>query len=158
MAYGDFAAPARSATIIADAMASVGEVLASYKEGLISDGERYNKTVDLWSDAAEGTRMAARALASACDPLTALAAAGSDEPSPERVRGIRGLLAEPSGQVIESPVLHTPGEGLTAHELFMTSRATRGDKIHQGWSRRWDRRSQLVARCSSAESGEGTVT
>jgi hypothetical protein len=130
LAIGDFVVPPGRDAILARAAARVAEVRTQYEDGLVTDGERYNATVDAWADAAAGIQASARATAPRNDPLAALAAA-SDGPPAEYARAIDGVLAKPSGEVHEVPVVHTPGEGLTPHEAMMAAMAARSHRVRQ---------------------------
>jgi len=128
-AHADFAPAEENDALVAEGRAYVAGILEQYQGGLITDGERYDKTVDQWAYTHDLScmRAAQRAAArEALDPLAAVAATDRDAPRPDRLRGIVGLVAKSSGEIVEVPVLHTRGEGLTAHEFMITCRGARG--------------------------------
>src|SRR5574338_1585866 len=138
----DMHIPADKERYIEAANQQVAEVYSQYQEGLISDGERYNKVIDVWADATE--KIAAQLL----DNLGTELATGPDG-KPERVpsfnsifmmadsgargsaqqirqlAGMRGLMAKPSGEIIETPITSNFLEGLNVLQYFISTHGAR---------------------------------
>jgi DNA-directed RNA polymerase subunit beta' len=110
-----------------EARRGVGEVLASYADGLITHGERYNKVVDLWARAAARCS-SAHEKPPGRDVLGAWRRAALLPTARDASRLVdgHGLVATPSQGVHERPVLGSPARGFDAHDaalLAMTERA-----------------------------------
>ena len=129
----DMIIPEEKPKIIADARKQVGIVNDQYRKGVITDGERYNKIVDIWTHATDET---SNAMYKAIE-----ANAGSDEMnsvfimveakargSKQQIRqlaGMRGLMAKPSGEIIERPIVSNFREGLSVLEYFISTHGAR---------------------------------
>jgi DNA-directed RNA polymerase subunit beta' len=111
----------------------IAEVQSQYKKGVITDGERYNKIVDIWTHA---TEKISTAMFSAMEfnegrdyvnPLFIMVDSGA-RGSRQQIRqlaGMRGLMAKPSGEIIEQPIVSNFREGLTVLEYFISSHGAR---------------------------------
>ena len=139
----DSAIPAQKADILAAAEREVRDIEDQYAEGLITEGERYNKVVDTWSQASE--RVAAEmmneiAVEEAVDPRTGerqrtaswnpvyIMADSGARGSAQQIRqlgGMRGLMAKPSGEIIETPITRNFREGLSSLEYFISTHGAR---------------------------------
>ncbi|HSD95025.1 MAG TPA: DNA-directed RNA polymerase subunit beta', partial [Syntrophales bacterium] len=114
-----------------------------YTEGLITDGERYNKVVDIWAQVAE--QIANEMMAEigseevrdeqgsevktmpSFNPIFIMADSGA-RGSTQQIRqlaGMRGLMAKPSGEIIEQPITANFREGLTVLEYFISTHGAR---------------------------------
>ncbi|MDE6432438.1 MAG: DNA-directed RNA polymerase subunit beta' [Opitutales bacterium] len=129
----DMIIPDNKADIIADARKRIDEVETQYKRGIITSGERYNKVVDIWTSTTD------RVAEEAFDALAHNS--GRDEINPvflmmdsgargnrQQVRqlcGMRGLMAKPSGEIIEWPILSSFKEGLSVLEYFISTHGAR---------------------------------
>ncbi len=125
----DLRAPAVKRDAVDEALRFERAVTDQYQEGQITDGERYNKIVDGWSYAAE------RVASAACDEgrgglLDAYAQAERGRSTTQRrLCGMVGLVAKPTGEVVERPVAHSFGEGLDAHEVFVYATGRRAFEL-----------------------------
>src|SRR5690606_12567996 len=127
------------AKIVGDTENLVKEYEQQYNDGLITQGEKYNKVVDAWGKATEkvAEEMMARIKAVEFDAET-----GRQKPmnsiymmshsgargSPNQMRqlgGMRGLMAKPSGEIIETPIISNFKEGLTVNEYFNSTHGAR---------------------------------
>ena len=130
----DLHIPSRKAEIIEDANKEIREVEQQYSEGLITKGERYNKVIDIW---AHVTEMVAsemmRELAEGTDgkkyfnSIYMMADSGA-RGSTQQIRqlgGMRGLMAKPSGEIIETPITANFREGLTVMQYFISTHGAR---------------------------------
>ncbi len=135
--------PASKKTIVDSAMADVEVVTEQYQEGLITDGERYNKVVDIWAaasdtiakDLIEGIsketmvdeKTGAKQATASFNPIFMMADSGA-RGSTQQVRqlaGMRGLMAKPSGEIIETPIKANFREGLSVLEYFTSTHGAR---------------------------------
>ncbi len=139
----DMVIPEQKPVLLDKARAEVGEIEDQYTEGLITDGERYNKVVDIWAQVAEaiaremmsniGTEEFADP--SGGDPRTApsfnsifiMADSGArgSQQQMRQLAGMRGLMAKPSGEIIETPITTNFREGLSVLQYFVSTHGAR---------------------------------
>ena len=109
------------------------EVEQQYQDGVITNGERYNKVVDIWAHVTEQIadqlfkEMEVRAENGDFNPIFMMADSGA-RGSKQQIRqlaGMRGLMAKPSGEVIETPITSNFREGLTVLEYFTSTHGAR---------------------------------
>ena len=134
----DMVVPETKPRIIADTSALAKEYEQQYNDGLITQGEKYNKVVDAWAKCSDklAEEMMARISSVQKDD------AGRDKPinsiymmshsgargSPTQMKqlaAMRGLMAKPSGEIIESPIISNFKEGLTVLEYFNSTHGAR---------------------------------
>ncbi len=137
----DLRIPAEKGRIIDDTQKLVDRVEGSFKKGLITKNERYNQIVDLWTHAREkvGERMMAELREDRrpdtrtgkqvpyFNPVFAMAMSGA-RGSVDQIRqlaGMRGLMAKPSGKIIETPIKANFREGLRVLEYFSSTHGAR---------------------------------
>lgn len=129
----DMIVPDEKKEIVEHAHKDVDEVREQYRKGVITHGERYNKFIDIWTQA--NNRVAGvlfRALErndgkAEINPIHAMLDSGA-RGSNDQIRqlaGMRGLMAKPSGEIIERPILSNFREGLTVLEFFISSHGAR---------------------------------
>lgn len=129
----DMIIPAEKKKIIEAAMRQITEVEAQYKKGVITDGERYNKIIDIWTHATEETSAAMfRAMEynesrTDVNPLFMMVDSGArgNRQQIRQLAGMRGLMAKPSGEIIERPILSNFREGLSVLEYFISTHGAR---------------------------------
>jgi DNA-directed RNA polymerase subunit beta' len=106
------------------------EVLAieeQYQNGLITDGERYNKVIDIWTHTTDIVSDKMFEELGSFNPIFMMADSGA-RGSKQQIRqlaGMRGLMAKPSGEIIESPITANFREGLTVLEYFISTHGAR---------------------------------
>ncbi|HHX43465.1 MAG TPA: DNA-directed RNA polymerase subunit beta' [Chloroflexi bacterium] len=129
IAIDDIQVPEEKARILDDVNARVTEVERQYRRGLITDNERYVKTVELWTEATEEVTSA---VARQLDPYSSLgimANSGATKGGIQPIRqlaGMRGLMAaDPSGRIIALPIQSNFREGLSALEYFLSTHGAR---------------------------------
>jgi DNA-directed RNA polymerase subunit beta' len=142
IAIKDMVIPGQKSTMLDRARDSVREIEDQYNKGLITDGERYNKVVDIWAEVTD--RIAdemLRELASqtvkddrgqnftisSFNPIFMMADSGA-RGSAQQIRqlaGMRGLMAKPSGEIIETPITANFREGLTVLQYFISTHGAR---------------------------------
>jgi DNA-directed RNA polymerase subunit beta' len=138
----DMRIPSRKADIIQRATDDLTEVSNEYTEGLITDGERYNKVIDVW---AEATEVVAKEMMSEIGIETVTSQTGETRRTPSfnsiymmadsgsrgsqqqirQLAGMRGLMAKPSGEIIETPITANFREGLTVLQYFISTHGAR---------------------------------
>lgn len=128
MAIDDIHVPEEKVQVLAEAEETISEVERQYRRGLITEDERYTRTVDVWSNA---TERVTEAVAHALDPHSALgimvdsgASKGGLQPI-RQLAGMRGLMADPSGRIIDLPIRSNFREGLNSLEYFISTSGAR---------------------------------
>src|SRR5450432_3799437 len=139
----DMVIPAKKKDLVDAAQAELEKVVDQYQEGLITDGERYNKIIDIWAGVAD--RVAEEMMGgigrevmtdpetqeqvedSSFNPIYIMADSGA-RGSPQQMRqlaAMRGLMAKPSGEIIETPITANFREGLTVLQYFISTHGAR---------------------------------
>ncbi|WP_114376730.1 DNA-directed RNA polymerase subunit beta' [Elioraea thermophila] len=129
----DMIVPANKRELIAKTEAEVKEFEQQYQDGLITWGERYNKVVDAWSRCTEEVAAAMMKEISKKEkgkPINSIwmMSHSGARGSPAQMRqlaGMRGLMAKPSGEIIETPIISNFKEGLTVLEYFNSTHGAR---------------------------------
>ncbi len=119
--------PREKERILKEALGSVAEVDRQYQKGLITDGERYNKVIDIWTHATDKVSDLIFKEMDPFNPIFMMAESGA-RGSKQQIRqlsGMRGLMAKPSGEIIESPITANFREGLTVLEYFISTHGAR---------------------------------
>jgi len=138
----DMAIPESKAAILAAAEAEVEEIATQYASGLVTDGERYNKIIDIWSRTND---QIAKAMMDGLGADTVVDAQGNEvtqqsmnsiymmadsgaRGSAAQIRqlaGMRGLMAKPDGSIIETPITANFREGLDVLQYFISTHGAR---------------------------------
>ncbi|MDW8313475.1 MAG: DNA-directed RNA polymerase subunit beta' [Rhodovarius sp.] len=129
----DMVVPKEKDALIAATKAEVKEFEQQYLDGLITAGERYNKVVDAWSrctDAVAAAMMKEISKQEIGKPINSIwmMSHSGARGSPAQMRqlaGMRGLMAKPSGEIIEQPIISNFKEGLTVLEYFNSTHGAR---------------------------------
>ncbi|MBI2087605.1 MAG: DNA-directed RNA polymerase subunit beta' [Deltaproteobacteria bacterium] len=142
IAIKDMVIPSSKEELLKRAYEDVREIEEQYKNGLITDGERYNKVVDIWAEVTD--RIADEMLRDlgtetmvdekgntvtlpSFNPIFMMADSGA-RGSAQQIRqlaGMRGLMAKPSGEIIETPITANFREGLTVLQYFISTHGAR---------------------------------
>ena len=130
----DLIIPAEKGALVDQARDEVIKVEQQYLEGAITNGERYNKVIAIWSDVTEKIADAMFGEMEALDrsgrqfnPVYIMADSGA-RGSKQQIRqlaGMRGLMAKPSGEIIETPITSNFREGLTVLQYFISTHGAR---------------------------------
>src|ERR1035438_4602268 len=115
------------------AQKQIKEVEKQYRKGVITPGERYNKIIDIWTHC---TDKIANVMLRSLDhnqgkkeynPVSLMVDSGArgNRQQVRQLAGVRGLMAKPSGDIIEKPILSTFREGLTVLEYFISTHGAR---------------------------------
>jgi DNA-directed RNA polymerase subunit beta' len=138
----DMTVPSRKTEIIEKAEKEVKRIDDQYKTGLITDGEKYNKVVDIWAQATETIasemmrEMAVEEIkgrggetvkATSFNPIFMMSDSGArgSKDQMRQLAGMRGLMAKPSGEIIETPITSNFREGLTVLQYFISTHGAR---------------------------------
>src|SRR5204862_4505497 len=141
IAIKDMVIPAKKQEMLDGAQKEVAEIENQYLEGLITDGERYNKVIDIWAQVTEevagemmgeiGTEIIHKGgkekKQPSFNPIFIMADSGA-RGSAQQIRqlaGMRGLMAKPSGEIIETPITANFREGLTVLQYFISTHGAR---------------------------------
>lgn len=128
ISISDITVPARKKEIVERVTKQVSMAEQQYRRGLISDDERYMKTVKLWTDATDEVTDEVRLAIDPESPIKIMADSGATKGGFQPIRqlaGMRGLMADPSGRIIALPIRSNFREGLTALEYFISTHGAR---------------------------------
>jgi DNA-directed RNA polymerase subunit beta' len=129
----DMVIPDNKKTLVKDADKQVINVQQQYLDGAITNGERYNKVIEIWSAITEKVademfgQMQRRDKEGELNPIYVMADSGA-RGSKQQIRqlsGMRGLMAKPTGEIIETPITANFREGLTVLEYFISTHGAR---------------------------------
>jgi len=123
----DLNIPKEKAKYIEKTKEEVARVDSQYKKGIITDGERYNKIIDLWTHTTEAVADLIFEELDPFNPVFMMADSGA-RGSTQQIRqlaGMRGLMAKPSGEIIEIPIISNFREGLTVLDYFISTHGAR---------------------------------
>jgi DNA-directed RNA polymerase subunit beta' len=138
----DFEIPEEKARLIASAEAEVKEIEDQFAAGLVTQGEKYNKVIDIWSRAND---LVSKSMMEQLSKETVINRDGEEEDqdsfnsvyiyadsgargSPAQIRqlaGMRGLMAKPDGSIIETPITANFREGLNVLQYFISTHGAR---------------------------------
>ena len=138
----DMMVPDDKKTLISSAEAEVREIQNQYSEGLVTNGERYNKVVDIWSSANDQvakSMMASLGTESVVNKkgetvqqesfnsifMMADSGARGSAAQIRQLAGMRGLMAKPDGSIIETPIIANFREGLNVNQYFISTHGAR---------------------------------
>jgi DNA-directed RNA polymerase subunit beta' len=141
-AVGNMIIPEQKKKIVLQADKDVFKIQRQYMDGLITDGERYNKVVDIWAQSTEKIAsemlkgISTEEVASAdgkkrkiesFNPIYMMADSGARGSAVQlrQLAGMRGLMAKPSGEIIETPITANFREGLTVLQYFISTHGAR---------------------------------
>jgi len=128
MAIGDISIPARKAVVLAETDREVEEIEKQYRRGLITEQEQYDKNVEAWSHAMSEVEDAVKKDLDPTGPVHMMAMSGAAKGGFQQIRqiaGMRGLMADPSGRIIELPIRSNFREGLSVLEYFISTHGAR---------------------------------
>jgi DNA-directed RNA polymerase subunit beta' len=148
----DMVIPSRKPAILGQSQTEVNQVEEQYQEGLITEGEKYNKVVDIWAKATDEIALEMMAEMSrevvtvelpdpenpeksvvhqeevdSFNPVFMMADSGArgSKDQMRQLAGMRGLMAKPSGEIIETPITANFREGLTVLQYFISTHGAR---------------------------------
>jgi DNA-directed RNA polymerase subunit beta' len=129
----DMIIPKKKETELDNAYKQVRQVEQQYRKGIITDGERYNKIIDIWTHAGDQiSNVMFRELEENQDrkeynPIHLMVDSGArgNRQQVRQLAGMRGLMAKPSGEIIERPITSNFREGLSVLEYFISTHGAR---------------------------------
>ena len=150
ISIGDMIIPASKEEIIRKAERKVSEIGRQYTEGLITQGEKYNKVVDIWAKATDDVanemmeamkveplkdskgapvldKKGKPVYEESFNPIYMMADSGArgSKDQMRQLAGMRGLMAKPSGEIIETPISANFREGLSVLQYFISTHGAR---------------------------------
>ena len=127
VSVADITVPASKKQILADAEAQVRRIEGQYKRGRMSENERYTSVIKIWEQATNDVTRQVLASLEKFNPINMMADSGA-RGSTNQIRqlaGMRGLMASPTGKIIELPIKANFREGLSVLEFFLSSHGSR---------------------------------
>jgi DNA-directed RNA polymerase subunit beta' len=139
----DMTIPPQKAQLLDKAQKEVSDIQKQYNNGVITDGERYNKVVDIWAEVQDQIGSAVlkglstqaygkdkqgkEVVGPSFNPIFIMADSGArgSEQQIRQLAGLRGLMAKPSGEIIETPITANFREGLTVLQYFISTHGAR---------------------------------
>ncbi len=139
----DMTIPPQKPHLLEQAQRQVSDIQQQYNNGVITDGERYNKVVDIWAEVQDEiggavlkglkTRSYGKdkdgneVTGDSFNPVFIMADSGArgSEQQIRQLAGLRGLMAKPSGEIIETPITANFREGLTVLQYFISTHGAR---------------------------------
>jgi len=138
----DMVIPSAKGRIIEEAEKEVKRIEEQYIDGLITDGEKYNKVVDIWAKSTENVASEMmkemeievvkgpkkqKTEVSGFNPVYMMSDSGArgSKDQMRQLAGMRGLMAKPSGEIIETPITSNFREGLTVLQYFISTHGAR---------------------------------
>ncbi|MFA5147467.1 MAG: DNA-directed RNA polymerase subunit beta' [Candidatus Omnitrophota bacterium] len=127
ISVSDLVIPEKKKEFIDKTKEKVKHVEDQYKRGLITDRERYQKILDLWTHATDDVSDLIFRELDPFNPVFMMADSGArgSKLQIRQLAGMRGLMAKPSGEIIETPITANFREGLTVLEYFISSHGAR---------------------------------
>jgi DNA-directed RNA polymerase subunit beta' len=128
VAVADITIPEERGAILAEAEAVVERNERNHKRGLITEEERYQSTVDTWNLAKEKLQVVIKDALNPYGPIAIMAISGSTKGGfgpITQLAGMRGLMADPSGRIIDLPIRSHFREGLNPLEYFISTHGAR---------------------------------
>ena len=139
----DMHIPSKKKEILDEAEKELEKIIQQENDGLITSGEKHNKIVDLWSKKSElvanemmkeiateevfDPETSEKMITSSMNPIFIMAESGArgSHQQLKQLAGMRGLMAKPSGEIIETPITTNFREGLSVHQYFISTHGAR---------------------------------
>ena len=123
----DITIPEAKAEVLRKTDLEVEKVETQFRRGLITENERYLKIIGLWNDATESVTKALMETLDRFNPVYMMATSGArgNIQQIRQLAGMRGLMADPSGRIIDLPIKANFREGLTVLEYFISTHGAR---------------------------------
>jgi len=127
IAINDLEVPAIKPQVLGEAEAKIAQLEREFQRGLISEEERYKSAVDIWTEATERmTEAVQQTMASyGSTYLMAVSGAKGNIAQIKQMAGMRGLMSDPRGRIIDLPVKSSFREGLSVLEYFISTHGAR---------------------------------
>ena len=127
VSISDIVVPDAKFKILDTAQSEVDKLADFFDQGFINGDEQYNKTIQIWSKASEEVTAAMQAAQNPLNPVFMMATSGARGSinQVKQLGGMRGLMSDPSGRILEIPVKASLKEGLTVLEYFISTHGAR---------------------------------
>jgi DNA-directed RNA polymerase subunit beta' len=128
IAISDVKVPPEREEILAAADLRITDLEDQFREGLMTDQERYRQAVQIWNDATDEVTKRVQEVLDPFGPIYTIANSGATKAKFQQIRqlsGMRGLMADPSGRIMEIPVRGNFRDGLNVMEYFISSHGAR---------------------------------
>jgi DNA-directed RNA polymerase subunit beta' len=127
ISINDLKIPEKKNEYLANTKTDVAHIEDQYRKGLITDRERYNKIIDLWTHTTDDVSDLIFQELDQFNPVFMMADSGArgSKLQIRQLAGMRGLMAKPSGEIIETPITANFREGLTVLEYFISTHGAR---------------------------------
>src|SRR5579872_3004740 len=128
IAISDVMVPTQRHDILEEADKKVAQLEDDYREGWITEQERYRQVVQIWQDASDKIQTYVQQVLDPYGTIYTIANSGATKAKFQQIRqlsGMRGLMADPSGRIMEIPVRGNFRDGLTVMEYFISSHGAR---------------------------------
>ena len=127
VAASDMIVPKKKYELLAEADATVDKIEKMYRRGLISEDERYERVIEKWTDTTEEVANTLMDSLDKFNPIFMMADSGArgSKSQIKQLAGMRGLMASPSGKIIELPIRASFREGLDVLEYFISTHGAR---------------------------------
>ncbi len=127
IAISDITIPPEKKEILDKSNEAVDVVERQYRRGLITEEERYRKVIDIWNNAVDQVTKALMNALDKWNPVYMMAGSGArgNIQQIRQLAGMRGLMADPSGRIIDLPIKANFREGLTVLEYFISTHGAR---------------------------------
>ncbi|HEY0581798.1 MAG TPA: DNA-directed RNA polymerase subunit beta', partial [Chloroflexota bacterium] len=127
IAIADITMPSEKDSILKLADEEVQRIEKDYRRGLITDDERYNEVIEVWTKCKDQVTKAVAGVLDPFGPVAMMAQSGAKGNIQQisQMSGMRGLMADPSGRIIELPIRSSFRDGLTVLEYFLSTHGAR---------------------------------
>jgi DNA-directed RNA polymerase subunit beta' len=127
VSISDVIVPQAKYDLLDKAQGEVDELHGLFDQGFISEEERYNKTIEVWQKTSDDVTQAMQAAQNPLNPVFMMATSGArgSIAQVKQLGGMRGLMSDPSGRILEIPVKASLKEGLTVLEYFISTHGAR---------------------------------
>jgi DNA-directed RNA polymerase subunit beta' len=128
IAISDVTVPPDRETILSGADQQIAQLEQDFQDGLITEMERYQRSVQKWNEVTDRIQDRVRQVLDRYGPIYTIADSGATKAKFQQIRqlsGMRGLMADPSGRIMELPVRGNFRDGLTVMEYFISSHGAR---------------------------------
>ncbi len=122
----DIKVPAHKQQVLAEAAKKVAIVKKQYEDGIITEGERHSKIISIWTEVSDKLsedlfKLIYDTSSGKLNPLYLMVDSGArgNKSQVKQLGALRGLMAKPSGEILESPITANFREGLTVMEYFI---------------------------------------
>jgi DNA-directed RNA polymerase subunit beta' len=127
VSISDIIVPENKYEVLDAAQHEVDRLHEYVEQGFMSPDEQYNKTIDIWSEASDKVTQSMQSAQNPLNPVFMMATSGArgSIAQVKQLGGMRGLMSDPSGRILEIPVKASLKEGLTVLEYFISTHGAR---------------------------------